>query len=100
MVAFFAAELYSPTGPMTFMGATARSLASSPPFFPLKALFGKLTGDSLTVKAIADYMTLRLGERRAILAVAGWGAGSSQRETFRDLSGTPATLIGPSPTAT
>jgi H+/gluconate symporter-like permease len=58
----------------TFMGGTARFLAQFFPIFLLGALFGKLMDDSGSVSAIADYMTQRLGERRAILAVVLAGA--------------------------
>jgi hypothetical protein len=54
----------------TFMGGTARFLAQFfQIFFPVGVLFGKLMDDSGSVTAIAGYMTLRLGERPAILAV-------------------------------
>ncbi|MFZ1894007.1 MAG: GntP family permease, partial [Rhodoplanes sp.] len=49
-------------------------LAQFFPIFLLGALFGKLMDDSGSVSAIADYMTKRLGERRAILAVVIAGA--------------------------
>jgi H+/gluconate symporter-like permease len=55
----------------------AHGEACVPDFFPiflLGALFGKLMDDSGSVTAIADYMTLKLGERRAILAVVLAGA--------------------------
>jgi H+/gluconate symporter-like permease len=58
----------------TFMGGTAHFLAQFFPLFLLGALFGKLMDDSGSVTAIADYMTRRLGERRAILAVVLAGA--------------------------
>ena len=53
----------------TFMGGTARFLAQFFPIFLLGVLFGKLMDDSGSVTAIANEMTRRLGERRAILAV-------------------------------
>jgi H+/gluconate symporter-like permease len=58
----------------TFMGGTARFLAQFFPLFLLGATFGKLMDDSGSVSAIADYMTRRLGQRRAILAVVLAGA--------------------------
>jgi H+/gluconate symporter-like permease len=58
----------------TFMGSAAGFLAQFFPLFLLGALFGKLMEDSGSVAAIADFMTHRLGERRAILAVVLAGA--------------------------
>jgi GntP family permease len=58
----------------TFMVSAAGFLAQFFPIFLLGALFGKLMDDSGSVSAIADYMTKRLGERRAILAVVIAGA--------------------------
>lgn len=58
----------------TFMGAAAGFIAQFFPLFLLGALFGKLMDDSGSVTAIARFMTERLGERRAILAVVLAGA--------------------------
>ncbi|NML35406.1 GntP family permease [Paraburkholderia antibiotica] len=58
----------------TFMNSAARFLAQFFPLFLLGALFGKLMEDSGSVKAIADYMTEKLGAHRAILAVVIGGA--------------------------
>jgi H+/gluconate symporter-like permease len=58
----------------TFMLSAARFLAQFFPLFLLGALFGKLMEDSGSVKAIASYMTLKLGAHRAILAVVIGGA--------------------------
>jgi H+/gluconate symporter-like permease len=58
----------------TFMGSAARFLAQFFPLFLLGALFGKLMEDSGSVSAIADFMTLRLGPERAVLAVVLAGA--------------------------
>ncbi|MBC8735997.1 GntP family permease [Paraburkholderia sp. UCT31] len=58
----------------TFMLSTARFLAQFFPLFLLGALFGKLMEDSGSVKAIASYMTEKLGAHRAILAVVIGGA--------------------------
>ncbi|MBC8747626.1 H+/gluconate symporter-like permease [Paraburkholderia sp. WC7.3g] len=58
----------------TFMLSTARFLAQFFPLFLLGALFGKLMEDSGSVKAIASYMTAKLGAHRAILAVVIGGA--------------------------
>ena len=58
----------------TFMGAAAGFIAQFFPLFLLGALFGKLMDDSGSVKAIAQFMTERLGEQRAILAVVLAGA--------------------------
>ena len=58
----------------TFMGSAAGFLAQFFPLFLLGALFGKLMEDSGSVSAIADFMTERLGPRRAVLAVVLAGA--------------------------
>jgi len=58
----------------TFMGSAATFLAQFFPLFLLGALFGKLMDDSGCVSAIAGFMTERLGERRAMLAVVLAGA--------------------------
>ncbi|OLL27712.1 transporter [Burkholderia sp. SRS-W-2-2016] len=58
----------------TFMNSAARFLAQFFPLFLLGALFGKLMEDSGSVKAIAGYMTEKLGAHRAILAVVIGGA--------------------------
>jgi H+/gluconate symporter-like permease len=52
-----------------FMGSAARFLAQFFPLFLLGAVFGKLMEDSGAVSAVADFMTMRLGERRVMLAV-------------------------------
>jgi len=57
-----------------FMGSAARFLAQFFPIFLLGAIFGKLMEDSRSVSAVADFMTKRLGERRAMLAVVLAGA--------------------------
>ena len=58
----------------TFMGSAARFIMQFFPIFLLGALFGKLMGDSGSVTAIANFMTERLGPRRAVLAVVLAGA--------------------------
>ena len=58
----------------TFMDGAARFVAQFFPIFLLGAVFGKLMEDSGSVSAIADYMTKRLGEQRAILAIVLAGA--------------------------
>src|ERR1700755_752661 len=58
----------------TFMSSAAQFLAQFFPLFLLGALFGKLMDDSGSVDAIANFMTERLGPRRAILAVVLAGA--------------------------
>jgi H+/gluconate symporter-like permease len=58
----------------TFMGSAAHFLAQFFPIFLLGALFGKLMEDSGSVTAISAFMTNRLGEKRAILAVVLAGA--------------------------
>ncbi|ANW05220.1 GntP family permease [Bradyrhizobium icense] len=58
----------------TFMVSAAGFLAQFFSLFLLGALFGKLMEDSGSVAAIADFMTQRLGTRRAVLAVVLAGA--------------------------
>jgi H+/gluconate symporter-like permease len=58
----------------TFMSAAARFLAQFFPLFLLGALFGKLMEDSGSVQVIADFMTRRLGHKKAILATVICGA--------------------------
>jgi H+/gluconate symporter-like permease len=58
----------------TFMGSAAGFIGQFFPLFLLGALFGKLMEDSASVSTIANFMTNRLGERRAILAVVLAGA--------------------------
>ena len=58
----------------TFMGSAARFIMQFFPIFLLGALFGKLMEDSGSVSAIADFMTERLGPRRAVLSVVLAGA--------------------------
>src|ERR1700745_1277370 len=48
-----------------FMGSAAQFLAQFFPIFLLGALFGKLMEDSGSVTAIANFMTEKLGPRRA-----------------------------------
>jgi H+/gluconate symporter-like permease len=74
LAALFAGEPLLAHWTQTFMGGTAHFLAQFFPLFLLGALFGKLMDDSGSVTAIADFMTRRLGERRAILAVVLAGA--------------------------
>jgi H+/gluconate symporter-like permease len=57
-----------------FMSSAARFFAQFFPLFLLGAVFGKLMDDSGSVSAFADFMTNKLGERRAILAVVLAGA--------------------------
>ncbi len=58
----------------TFMESAARFIMQFFPIFLLGALFGKLMEDSGSVTAIANFMTERLGPRRAVLAVVLAGA--------------------------
>ncbi len=58
----------------TFMGSAARFIMQFFPIFLLGALFGKLMEDSGSVTTIANFMTERLGPRRAVLAVVLAGA--------------------------
>jgi H+/gluconate symporter-like permease len=57
-----------------FMTNAADFIAQFFPLFLLGALFGKLMEDSGSVASIANYMTLKLGPQRAILAVVLAGA--------------------------
>jgi len=57
-----------------FMRTAAEFIAQFFPIFLLGALFGKLMEASGSVEAIADYMTARLGSRRAVLAIVLAGA--------------------------
>jgi len=59
---------------VTFMGSAAGFILQFFPLFLLGAVFGKLMDDSGSVTAIADFMTAKLGPRRAILAVVLAGA--------------------------
>jgi H+/gluconate symporter-like permease len=54
----------------TFMTSAATFLAQFFPIFLLGAFFGKVMDDSGAVAAVATLMSRRLGEGRAILAVA------------------------------
>jgi H+/gluconate symporter-like permease len=74
IAALFAGEPLLAHWTQTFMDGASNFLAQFFPIFLLGALFGKLMDDSGSVTAIADYMTQRLGERRAILAVVLAGA--------------------------
>jgi H+/gluconate symporter-like permease len=58
----------------TFMGSAAQFVAQFFPIFLLGAVFGKLMEDSGSISAIADFMTEKLGPRRAVLAVVLAGA--------------------------
>ncbi|WP_341316900.1 GntP family permease [Paraburkholderia sp. IMGN_8] len=59
---------------LTFMTSAARFLAQFFPIFLLGAIFGKLMEDSGSVQTIANFMTKKLGARRAMLAVVIGGA--------------------------
>ncbi len=74
LAAAFAREPLLASWTQTFMGSAAGFLAQFFPIFLLGALFGKLMEDSGSVSAIADFMTQRLGERHAVLAVVLAGA--------------------------
>ena len=74
LAAAFAREPLLAHWTQTFMGSAAHFLAQFFPLFLLGALFGKLMEDSGSVTAIANWMTERLGARRAMLAVVLAGA--------------------------
>ena len=59
---------------ITFMGAASGFILQFFPLFLLGAVFGKLMEDSGSVAAIAQWMTERLGPKRALLAVVLAGA--------------------------
>ena len=74
IVALSAREPLLANWTMTFMGSAAGFILQFFPLFLLGAVFGKLMDDSGSVTAIADFMTEKLGPRRAILAVVLAGA--------------------------
>ena len=74
IAAAFAGEPLLAHWTQTFMGSAARFVAQFFPLFLLGALFGKIMDDSGSVTAIAEFMTGRLGARRAMLAVVLAGA--------------------------
>lgn len=74
IAALFSGEPLLAHWTQTFMGSAAHFLAQFFPIFLLGALFGKLMEDSGSVTAISAFMTSRLGEKRAILAVVLAGA--------------------------
>jgi len=57
-----------------FMGSAAQFVAQFFPIFLLGAVFGKLMEDSGSVSAIAQFLTDKLGPRRAVLSVVLAGA--------------------------
>ncbi|HUC65397.1 MAG TPA: GntP family permease [Stellaceae bacterium] len=69
VAAAFAREPLLAHWTQTFMGNGAQFVAQFFPLFLLGAVFGKLMDDSGSVMAIADFMTRRLGQQRAILTV-------------------------------
>jgi H+/gluconate symporter-like permease len=74
VAAAFAGEPLLAHWTQTFMGSAANFIAQFFPIFLLGALFGKLMDDSGSVLAIARFISGRLGQRRAILAVVLAGA--------------------------
>ncbi|MEE4238101.1 MAG: GntP family permease, partial [Anderseniella sp.] len=74
IAAAFAGEPLLAHWTQTFMGAAAGFVAQFFPIFLLGALFGKLMDDSGSVRAIAEFMTEKLGPSRAALAVVLAGA--------------------------
>jgi len=74
VAALFSSEPLLAHWTQTFMRSAAGFLAQFFPLFLLGALFGKLMEDSGSVSSIADYMTKKLGAKRAILAVVLGGA--------------------------
>jgi H+/gluconate symporter-like permease len=57
-----------------FMGSAAQFVAQFFPIFLLGAVFGKLMEDSGAVSAIAQFLSVKLGPRRAVLSVVLAGA--------------------------
>jgi H+/gluconate symporter-like permease len=74
VAAAFAGEPLLAHWTQTFMGSAAQFIAQFFPIFLLGALFGKLMDDSGSVHAIAHFMSGKLGQERAILAVVLAGA--------------------------
>jgi H+/gluconate symporter-like permease len=74
IAAAFAGEPLLANWTQTFMMSAADFIASFFPLFLLGALFGKLMDDSGSVTAIANFMTLKLGPNRSVLAVVLAGA--------------------------
>ena len=74
VAALFAGDPLLAHWTQTFMGAAAGFVASFFPLFLLGAIFGKLMDDSGSVNTIAQFMTEKLGAKRAILAVVLAGA--------------------------
>jgi H+/gluconate symporter-like permease len=74
IAAVFAGEPLLAHWTQTFMGSAAHFLALFFPIFLLGALFGKLMEDSGSVTAISKFITQKLGQERAILAVVLAGA--------------------------
>ncbi|AHB49114.1 citrate transporter [Hyphomicrobium nitrativorans NL23] len=74
VAAAFAAEPLLAHWTQTFMTSAAGFFAQFFPLFLLGALFGKLMDDSGSVATIADFMTEKLGPKRAVLAVVLAGA--------------------------
>jgi len=74
IAAAFSGEPLLASWTQTFMRTAADFVAQFFPLFLLGALFGKLMEDSGSVTSIANYMTVKLGARRAILAVVLSGA--------------------------
>ncbi len=74
IAAAFAGEPLLAHWTQTFMTSASGFVAQFFPLFLLGALFGKLMDDSGSVRSIADFMTEKLGPRRAILAVVLAGA--------------------------
>jgi H+/gluconate symporter-like permease len=74
LAAAFAGEPLLAHWTQTFMSSAGQFLAQFFPLFLMGALFGKLMEDSGSVTAIAQWMTDRLGTRRAMLAVVLAGA--------------------------
>ena len=83
-----------------FMGSAARFLAQFFPIFLLGAIFGKLMEDSRSVSAVANFMTKKLGERRAsaslprssCLAAACGGSGAPRRQRAAPATETSVTI--------
>lgn len=74
VAAIFSGEPLLAHWTQTFMLAAAGFVAQFFPLFLLGAVFGKLMDDSRSVTRIANFMTVRLGPQRAILAVVMAGA--------------------------
>src|SRR5215813_13604357 len=74
VAALFGREPLLASWTQTFMSSATSFFAQFFPLFLLGAALDNLIDDSISVSAVADFMTNKLGERRAMLAVVLAGA--------------------------